>query len=76
VFLSAIKLALAGCAIGLAGAAATAHLLDSFLFEVGPFDPAVLTMASIFVLMLALGASLLPAQRAAAVDPIKALRTD
>jgi putative ABC transport system permease protein len=76
VFLSAIKLALAGCAIGLAGAAATAHLLDSFLFEVGPFDPVALTTASIFVLMLALGASLLPAQRAAAVDPIKALRMD
>jgi putative ABC transport system permease protein len=76
VFLSAIKLALVGCAIGLAGAAATAHLLDSFLFEVGPFDPVVLTTASMFVLALALVASLLPAQRAAAVDPMKALRMD
>ena len=76
VFLSALKLATAGCAIGLLGAAATAHLLDSFLFGVGPFDPLVLTVASIFVLILAIAASLLPAQRAAAVDPMKALRAD
>jgi putative ABC transport system permease protein len=76
VFVSATKLALAGCAIGLLGAAAAAHLLDSFLFGVSPFDPLVLTMAAMFVMMLALVASLLPAQRAASVDPMKVLRTD
>ena len=76
VFVSATKLALAGCAIGLLGAVAAAHLLDSFLFGVSPFDPLVLTAAAIFVVMLALVASLLPAQRAASVDPMKALRTD
>jgi len=42
VFLSALKLALAGCGIALLGAAA-AHLLDSFLFGVGRFDPLVLS---------------------------------
>ena len=76
VFVSASKLALAGCAIGLIGAAAAAHLLDSFLFVVSPFDPLVLTMAAILVMMLALVASLLPAQRAASVDPMKVLRAD
>ncbi|HLW76114.1 MAG TPA: FtsX-like permease family protein, partial [Bryobacteraceae bacterium] len=76
IFKSAMKLALAGCAIGLLGAAAASRLLDSFLFGVGPFDPLVLTVASLFVMMLALGASLLPARRAAAVDPMKALRAD
>ena len=76
VFSSAIKLALLGCAVGMAGAAATSHLLDSFLFGVGAFDPIVLTTASFFVLILALLASLLPARRAAAVDPMKALRMD
>jgi predicted permease len=76
VFVSATKLALAGCAIGLLGAAAAAHMLDSFLFGVSPFDPLVLTTAAMFVVMLALVASLLPAQRAASVDPMKALRTD
>jgi putative ABC transport system permease protein len=76
VFLSAIKLALAGCAIGLAGAAAASHLLDSLLFSVSPFDPLVLTLAAILVLILALVASLLPAARAASINPMKALRTD
>ena len=73
---SATKLAIAGCVIGLAGAAAASQLLRSFLFGVSPFDPVVLTLAAVFVLMLALVASLLPALRAASVDPMKALRAD
>jgi len=76
VFSSAAKLAIAGCAIGLLGAAAASHLLESLLFGVSPFDPLVLTLAAVFVLMLALTASLLPAQRAASIDPMQALRTD
>lgn len=76
VFISAAKLAFAGCAIGLLGAAAASKLLHSFLFGVSPFDPVVLTLAAVFVLMLALAAAFLPAQRAASIDPIKALRTD
>jgi putative ABC transport system permease protein len=51
-------------------------LLDSFLFRVSPFDPLVLTTAATFVMLLALVASLLPAQRAASVDPMTVLRTD
>jgi putative ABC transport system permease protein len=76
VFWSALKLALAGCAIGLVGAAAASHLLDSFLFGVGPFDPLVLALASLFVLILAVVATLIPARRAASIDPMKALRAD
>jgi putative ABC transport system permease protein len=70
------KLALIGCAIGLAGAAATSYLLRSFLFGVSAFDPVVLTLAAVFVLLLALIASLLPARRAASIDPMQALRAD
>jgi putative ABC transport system permease protein len=76
VFRSAAKLAVAGCVVGLAGAAAASHLLKSLLFGVEPFDPLVLTLAAVFVLVLALVASLLPAQRAASIDPMKALRMD
>jgi putative ABC transport system permease protein len=76
VFLSAVKLALAGCAMGLIGAAAASHLLDSLLFAVSPFDPLVLALAAGFVIVLALTASLLPAARAASINPMKALRTD
>jgi len=76
VFTSAAKLAVIGCAVGLLGAVAASHLLESFLFGVSPFDPLVLTLAAVFVLMLALTASLLPARRAASVDPMQALRAD
>jgi putative ABC transport system permease protein len=76
VFLSALKLALAGCAVGLIAAAAASHLLDSLLFAVSPFDPLVLTIAGLIVVVLAILASLLPARRAASVDPMRALRAE
>jgi putative ABC transport system permease protein len=76
VFTSAAKLAIAGCVIGMLGAAAASRLLKTLLFGVSAFDPLVLVLAAIFVLMLALVASLLPAARAAAIDPVKALRAD
>lgn len=76
VFTSTAKLAVAGCAVGLLGAAADSRLLRSFLFGVSPFDPLVLLLAAVFVLLLALLASWLPARRAASIDPINALRTD
>jgi len=76
VFKSAVKLALAGCVVGLLGAGAVSRLLQSFLFGVSPFDPVVLTLAAVFVFLLALAASLLPARRAASIHPMKALRAD
>jgi putative ABC transport system permease protein len=76
VFISAAKLGLAGCALGLIGTAAASRLLDSLLFAVSPFDPLVLTLAAGFVITLALVASLLPAARAASINPIAALRMD
>ena len=45
-------------------------------FRVSPFDPLVLILAAVFVLILALAAAFLPAHRAASVDPMQALRTD
>jgi predicted permease len=74
VLISGVKLAAVGVLIGLAGAAAASRLVRSFLFEVSPFDPAVLVLAAIAVFALALVASAMPARRAAAVDPMEALR--
>ena len=76
VFVSAAKLAVAGCAIGLLGAAAASRLLVTFLFGVSPFDPLVLALAAAFVMLLAWLASLLPARRAASIDLMSALRED
>ncbi|MFZ0630971.1 MAG: ABC transporter permease [Acidobacteriaceae bacterium] len=74
VALSGLKLAVVGCVLGLAGAAAAARILRSFLFEVSPFDPVVMILATLAVFALALAASALPARRAASVDPLQALR--
>jgi putative ABC transport system permease protein len=73
---SGAKLAAVGCAIGLAGAVAASHLLRSFLFGVSAVDPLVLTLAAVFVLLLTLAASLLPARRAASVDLARTLRSE
>src|ERR1051326_8771104 len=76
IFTSAAQLAIAGCVIGLGIAAVASRVMQSMLFEVSPFDLPVLTLAAVFLLVLALVASLLPARRAASIDPMKALRTD
>jgi predicted permease len=71
---SGLKLAALGCALGLGGAAAASSLLRSFLYGVSPFDPLVMALAAVAVFLLALLAAAMPARRAAAVDPIRALR--
>lgn len=71
---SGAKLAVIGCVIGLAGAAAASGLLRSMLFGVSPFDPMVLVLAAVGVLMLAIAASTLPAFRAASIEPMQGLR--
>jgi hypothetical protein len=76
ILLSAVKLALAGSVIGLGMAAAASRFLDSLLFAVSPFDPLVLSLAAGFVILLVLVASLLPATRAASINPMSALRAD
>jgi ABC-type lipoprotein release transport system permease subunit len=46
------------------------------LFEVDPLDPAVIVMAAISILLLAVAASVIPARRAAYIEPMQALRTE
>ncbi|HUB30652.1 MAG TPA: hypothetical protein VL967_13185, partial [Terracidiphilus sp.] len=60
--------------LGLGGALAAAGLLRSLLFSVSPYDPMVLTLSVIGVLLLAVVASALPALRAASINPMQALR--
>jgi putative ABC transport system permease protein len=76
ILISGAKLACIGCVLGLLGATAASGLLKAFLFGVSPFDPLVLTLAVIAVLLLALTASAIPAQRAASIDPMRALRSE
>jgi putative ABC transport system permease protein len=73
---SGARLAAVGCAIGLLGAWGASRLLRSLLFQVDPLDPLVLTLAVATIFLLSVAASVLPAGRAASIDPMKALRID
>ncbi len=73
---SGARLALTGCLLGLAGAASVTRLMQSLLFHVSPFDPAVFAAGAAVVLALALAASFLPARRAAGIEPMEALRSE
>ena len=71
-----LVLALLGTAAGLAGALALGGFVRSLLFQVTPADPIALGAAGIVMLIVASAAAFVPARRAAALDPIRALRTD
>jgi predicted permease len=75
VLLSGGKLALIGCALGVAASLAVSQLVSSFLFGVTATDPFTYSAAVLIMLLLALLASALPAMRAANSDPIKPLRS-
>ncbi|HWA84859.1 MAG TPA: ABC transporter permease [Opitutus sp.] len=63
-----------GLAIGIAGAIAVAQLIASLLFGVTGRDPFTLAAVAAALGLVALLACLLPARRAARVDPLVALR--
>jgi putative ABC transport system permease protein len=65
-----------GLAIGIASAFALGRLIASQLFEVSAHNPALLGGATVLLAAIALIACLLPARRAALVDPVQALRTE
>lgn len=66
----------AGLALGLAGSAALTRLLESLLFGVTPLDAVAFAAAPLLLLAVALFACLVPARRAASVDPTEALRAE
>ncbi len=68
------KWACVGAALGVLGALAATRVLSSLLFEVSPRDPLTLSGAIGVLLLIALIATLNPARKAAAVDPMTALR--
>ena len=67
-------LALSGIGMGLAGALALTRVMRRLLFETAPTDPMTLACVAIGVTLIVLLATLIPARRAAQVDPATALR--
>jgi predicted permease len=73
---SALVLTGIGVAIGLAAAAGLMRLMKSVLFGVSPLDPFTYVSVLIVLTAAAVLASYLPARRAAAVNPVEALRAE
>ena len=67
-------LTLAGSAIGLALALALSRTAASLLYGVSPTDALTFVLVPVFLLLIALAACLVPARRAASLDPILALK--
>jgi predicted permease len=65
-----------GLAIGIAATFALGRLIAAQLYQVSAHNPALLGGATVLLAAIALLACLLPARRAALVDPVQALRTE
>ena len=69
------KLAVAGVALGLAGAFALSRFLSALLFGVSAQDPMTLATVSVLLLAVALAATAIPAWQAARTDAAAVPRT-
>jgi predicted permease len=67
---------LIGAAAGIAVAFGFARVIASLLFEVSPYNPVIVVAAVSVLITVGAAACLLPARRAAAVDPMHALRAE
>ena len=72
----ALTQALLGLALGLPLCFAAGRLLQHTLYQTSGFQPLVLIAVATLLLLSALLAALLPARRAASIDPMQALRAD
>jgi len=66
----------AGTLLGVAAAAAASTVIESFLFETAPADPATLATVAMTLTIAGCLAALVPALRAARVDPATTLRAE
>ena len=75
VLAEALMMVGAGSVLGIALGLAAAQVLTSVLYGISPFDPLSYAIALAIVFGAALLAAVLPARRAATIDPIQALKT-
>ena len=72
----AASLSVTAIALGMSASFLVTRFVKSMLFGVSPSDPATLWGAAGLLMIVALGASWIPARRAASVQPMEALRRD
>jgi hypothetical protein len=71
-----LRLAAVGVLLGTAGAIATTRWLSSELYATSATDPLTFVLAALVLAGISLGATLLPARRASAIDPARTLRSE
>lgn len=76
VLMRGVVLGVSGCGIGLVLSLAGSRLLTTNLYHVSRFDPATMVMVPALLLAVVLVAVYLPARRAAALEPMQALRAE
>jgi predicted permease len=69
-----LELTVAGVALGLAGAFALTRVMEALLFGVGTRDLVTFGLVPVLMAVVAMAACLIPARRAATVDPQEVLR--
>jgi ABC-type antimicrobial peptide transport system permease subunit len=67
-------LAVIGIGIGVAGAVAVTRYLTSLLFGVKPIDTVTFVAVAVVLAVVVFVACMVPARRAAKIDPLEALR--
>jgi putative ABC transport system permease protein len=72
----ALALAGVGIVLGLIASAALTRFLSSLLYDVRPLDAGAIAGAALVLIVCAAAAGLIPARRAASIDPMRALRTE
>jgi ABC-type antimicrobial peptide transport system permease subunit len=65
-----------GVIVGAGAAFALTRFMRSLLFNVSPLDPWTYTAVPLVLIVAAMLASYLPARRASAIDPMKALKAE
>jgi predicted permease len=71
-----LRVAVVGCAAGLALGMGLSHFIGSMLYGVSALDPATYGGVILLILLVAVVASLIPALRAARVEPVQVLREE
>jgi ABC-type antimicrobial peptide transport system permease subunit len=71
-----LELTVAGCVLGLLGAAVLTRVMASLLFGVRTTDAATFSIVPVMLVLTAMIASYIPALRATHVDPVVALRDE